>query len=62
MTTIRETLEETYNLTSEMLKNCDKRDIITRAQLTVMVGNLQRLRNILDRRDAFLANRRARKR
>ena len=62
MTTIRETLEETYNLTSEMLKNCDKRDIITRAQLTVMVGNLQRLRNLLDRRDAFLANRRARKR
>ena len=62
MTTIRETLEETYNLTSEMLKNCDKRDVITRAQLTVMVGNLQRLRNLLDRRDAFLANRRARKR
>ena len=62
MTTIRETLEETYNLTSEMLKNCDKRDVITRAQPTVMVGNLQRLRNLLDRRDAFLANRRARKR
>ena len=62
MTTIRETLEETYNLTSEMLKNCDKRDVITRVQLTVMVDNLQRLRNILDRRDAFLANKRARKR